>query len=74
MSVSYLKLKKSDDFELFWEAYPKKEGKGTAEKAWQVASKQKDFPILAVVLKSLDAYKKTPAVEKGFIKNLNFRT
>ncbi len=34
------KKEKSDDFELFWEAYPKKKGKGAARKAFENAIKK----------------------------------
>jgi hypothetical protein len=44
----------NDQFEVFYSAYPKKVAKPKALKAWQ---KQK--PILQVVLKSLEAHKKS---------------
>lgn len=57
------------DFDLFWSAYPKKEGKGTAQRAWNTASKLKDFPKINLILQAIEDYKKTPTVAKGFIKN-----
>lgn len=57
------------DFDRFWEAYPKKEGKGQAEKAWSKASKSKDFPKIDFILSAIDRYKQTDKVQKGFIKN-----
>lgn len=57
------------DFDLFWSAYPKKEGKGTAQRAWNTASKLKDFPKINLILQAIDDYKKTSTVAKGFIKN-----
>lgn len=47
--------KKSDkSFDTFWTTYPKKVGKGAAEKAWQ-----KLKPPLAVVLEAIEAHKQT---------------
>lgn len=45
---------KDDEFSQFWKSYPKKVGKGAAEKAWQ-----KHKPNLAVVLEAIEAHKKT---------------
>jgi uncharacterized protein YdaU (DUF1376 family) len=42
-------------FEDFWKAYPKREGKKAAEKAWN-----KERPDLAVVLKAIEAQKQKP--------------
>lgn len=61
--------KEIKDFDQFWKAYPKKEGKGQAEKAWSKASKSKDFPKLDFILSAIERYKQTDTVQKGFIKN-----
>jgi len=45
-------VSKSDDFVVVWSAYPKKVGKGSAEKAWQ-----KHKPSLAVVLQAIEKQK-----------------
>lgn len=42
----------TEDFESFWKAYPKKVGKGAAEKAWQ-----KHKPPLDVVLEAIEKQK-----------------
>lgn len=57
------------DFDQFWKAYPKKEGKGQAEKAWLKVSKAKDFPQMSFILTAIERYKQTDTVTKGFIKN-----
>lgn len=44
----------TEDFDTFWKAYPKKVGKGAAEKAWQ-----KLKPNLTVVLEAIEAHKQT---------------
>lgn len=44
----------NDEFDAFWKEFPKKVGKGAAEKAWQ-----KLKPNLTVVLEAIEAHKQT---------------
>ena len=54
----------SNEFELFWKAYPKKEGKQPALTAWLKAE-----PPIAEVLKALEWQKETEKWKKGFVYN-----
>lgn len=45
-----------DDFETFWNCYPRKIGKKAARKAWQKAT---DKPCLAALLEALDQQKRS---------------
>ena len=45
-----------NEFDQFWQAYPKKKSKGTAQKAWD---KIKDRPSLSHLLAALDAQKRS---------------
>lgn len=47
----------ADAFAAFWEAYPKKVSKATAEKAWEKLDPDSD--LIDVMLKALEAQKKT---------------
>ena len=46
----------SSDFDVFWNSYPKKVGKKKALQSW---TKAKDRPSIEIVLKSLEAQKKS---------------
>lgn len=61
--------KTPDGFSLFWASYPKKEGKGQAEKSWAKAKSKKDFPCIDAILEAVDRYKRSEQVVKGFVKN-----
>lgn len=49
----------NEDFETFWKAYPKKKGKGLAEKSWN-----KQNPDLKVVLEAIAKEKLTKQWQK----------
>ena len=68
-SIEETRVEEIKDFDQFWKAYPKKEGKGQAEKAWLKVSKAKDFPQMSFILTAIERYKQTDTVTKGFIKN-----
>ena len=57
--VSLVKNNQADLFNCFWSAYPKKVGKGSAEKAWLKMS-----PDLQVVLDALEVQKQTEQWQK----------
>lgn len=46
-----------DDFQVFWENYPKKRAKHDARKAWDKLNPSSD--LLLTILKAVDAYKQT---------------
>lgn len=50
-----------DDFNLFWQAYPKKVGKEAARKAWQKATGK---PALADILRTVELSKQTEQWKK----------
>ena len=56
-------------FDLFWKAYPKKQNKGQAEKAWAKLAKSKDKPKIEEILNAIELYKKSKQVKDGFVKN-----
>lgn len=47
------------DFVSFWEAYPKKDGKGYALKAWEKARKKKTLPHIQAVLLAIEREKQS---------------
>lgn len=49
----------SAEFELFWEAYPKKRGKDAAFKAWEQRRKKRELPELSELLAALGEAKRT---------------
>ena len=53
-------------FDLFWNAYPKKEEKKGAEKIW--ARLKPDAELLAKILKSVESYKQSKKVLDGYVK------
>jgi hypothetical protein len=55
------KLSAPDGFDIFWESYPKKVGKPAALKAW---AKVRPLEV-ALILKGLDAWKKSEQWIKG---------
>lgn len=48
----------SEEFEIFWKAYPNKKAKGNAYKAWEKARKAKILPELENLLTALEAQKR----------------
>jgi hypothetical protein len=46
----------SDDFETFWTAYPRKQQKGDAFKAWETLRKKKQLPELSVLVDAAKVY------------------
>lgn len=54
----------SPEFEIFWKAYPKKQGKRAAEKSFLKAIKKTDLQTLA---KAIEVYKKSDTVLRGFV-------
>ena len=52
----------SDEFESFWQAYPKKTGKGVAWESWK--KRKSPIPEISQVLKSIEDNKKSHAWEK----------
>jgi len=54
-------------FELFWNAYPEKKGKGGAWASWKKINPNEE--LLGKILKSIDFYKESKRVKDGFIKN-----
>lgn len=57
----------SPNFELFWNAYPEKKGKGGAWASWKKINPNEE--LLGKILKSIDFYKESKRVKDGFIKN-----
>ena len=53
------KEKPENAFELFWEAYPKKVGKGAAEKSWKTQK-----PEIVIILKAIESQKQSPQWKK----------
>ncbi len=51
------KSKYSQDFEKFWESYPKRKSKGQALKTWDKLQKEKVLPELSVLLSAVAAAK-----------------
>jgi hypothetical protein len=51
------------DFDTFWSAYPRKENKAAARKAWLKA----DRPAVALLLAAIDAQRQTDGWQRGFV-------
>jgi hypothetical protein len=49
--------KRSNGFDSFWEAYPKKKSKGAALRAWDKARSAKDFPGIEKILAAINQQK-----------------
>ena len=49
----------TQEFETFWQAYPKKTGKDAAYRAWQAKKREKRLPELRQLIPKLDAAKRT---------------
>ena len=54
----------TDNFDVFWQAYPKKSGKDAAKKAWD-----KKQPPIGDVLKALEWQKQSDQWKRGYIQN-----
>jgi hypothetical protein len=57
-------LVSDDDFDLFWQNYPKKAGKDAAKKAWD-----KKKPPIIDVIKALEWQKQSDQWKRGYIQN-----
>lgn len=65
ITVSNNQTMRSEQFEEFWNLYPRKEGKKPAFKAFSSAMSRTTFPD---ILAGVEAYKRSDRVKRGFIK------
>ena len=63
-SLREIALVSDDDFDLFWQNYPKKAGKDAAKKAWD-----KKKPPIIDVIKALEWQKQSDQWKRGYIQN-----
>jgi hypothetical protein len=56
-------MKHPDEFELFWNAYPKKVGKKSAQKAWLIAVKTTEAQT---IIQGAIAYSKDPSRKEAY--------
>jgi len=52
----------NNTFDIFWQAYPRKVGKGAARKAWQKINPTPD--MLTIIIKAIETQKQTPQWQK----------
>lgn len=53
-------------FDVFWAAYPRREAKGAARKAWDAARKAKKLPPMADLLAALERYRRHKPADIDF--------
>jgi len=58
-ATTHEQSKAPNGFAVFWAAYPRKEGKGRAEKAWSKIAPRPDDVLLGLMLKKLEQAKQT---------------
>jgi hypothetical protein len=55
-------------FEQFYSAYPRKEARGRAEKAFRAIMKSKDAPTVEQLIAGIERYKQTDTFKAGYVK------